>query len=109
MKNSLESRRALRRGCRNRKTRYRKTRFLNRTRRAGWLPQSLESRIANIETRIRRIRKLCPIAAISQELVRFDLQQIQTLEISGVEYQRGELFGFEVKEYLLQKWNRKCA
>ena len=41
--------------------------------------------------------------------MRFDLQQIQNPEISGVEYQRGELFGFEVKEYLLQKWNRKCA
>ena len=109
IKNSLESRRALRRGRRNRKTRYRKPRFLNRTRRAGWLPPSLESRIANLETWIKRIRKLCPIAAISQELVRFDLQQIQNPEISGVEYQRGELFGFEVKEYLLQKWNRKCA
>jgi hypothetical protein len=34
---------------------------------------------------------------------------MQNPEISGVEYQRGELFGFEVKEYLLQKWNRKCA
>ena len=34
---------------------------------------------------------------------------MQNPEISGVEYQMGELFGFEVKEYLLQKWNRKCA
>lgn len=109
IKDSLESRRALRRGRRNRKTRYRKPRFLNRTRRQGWLPPSLESRIANIETWVRRIRKVCPISAISQELVRFDLQQIQNPEISGVEYQRGELFGFEVKEYLLQKWSRKCA
>ena len=109
IKNSLESRRSLRRGRRNRKTRYRKPRFLNRTRRTGWLPPSLESRIANIETWVRRIRKVCPVTAVSQELVRFDLQQIQNPEISGVEYQRGELFGFEVKEYLLQKWNRKCA
>lgn len=109
IKDSLESRRALRRGRRNRKTRYRKPRFLNRTRKACWLPPSLESRISNIETWVRRIRKVCPITAISQELVRFDLQQMQNSEISGVEYQRGELFGFEVKEYLLQKWNRKCA
>ena len=109
IKDALESRRALRRGRRNRKTRYRKLRFLNRTRKQGWLPPSLESRIANIETWVRRIRKLCPITAISQELVRFDLQQIQNPEISGVEYQYGELFGFEVKEYLLQKWGRKCA
>lgn len=109
IKDSLESRRALRRGRRNRKTRYRKPRFLNRTRKDGWLPPSLESRIANIETWVRRIRKVCPIEAISQELVSFDLQQIQNLEISGIEYQRGKLFGFEVKEYLLTKWGRKCA
>jgi 5-methylcytosine-specific restriction endonuclease McrA len=109
IKDSLESRRALRRGRRNRKTRYRKPRFFNRTRKDGWLPPSLESRIANIETWVRRIIKLCPITAISQELVRFDLQQIQNPEIGGVEYQRGELYGFEVKEYLLTKWRRKCA
>jgi 5-methylcytosine-specific restriction endonuclease McrA len=30
-------------------------------------------------------------------------------EISGTEYHRGELAGFEVKEYLLAKWGRKCA
>jgi hypothetical protein len=109
IKDALESRRALRRGRRNRKTRYRKPRFLNRTRKQNWLPPSLESRIANIETWVKRIRKICPVTAISQELVRFDLQQMQNPEISGVEYQRGELFGFEVKEYLLAKWGRKCA
>jgi len=30
-------------------------------------------------------------------------------EISGVEYQRGTLFGYEVREYLLAKFNRTCA
>lgn len=109
IKDSLESRSSLRRGRRNRKTRYRKPRFLNRTRKAGWLPPSLEIRITNIETWVRRIRKVCPVTALTQELVRFDLQQLQNLEVSGVEYQRGELFVFEVKEYLLQKWSRKCA
>lgn len=109
IKDALESRRALRRNRRNRKTRYRPSRFLNRTRPVGWLPPSLESRIANILTWVKRIRRLCPVTAISQELVRFDLQQIQNPEISGIEYQRGELFGFEVKEYLLAKWDRKCA
>jgi len=88
IKDALLARRALRRGRRSRKTRYRKPRFLNRTRKQGWLPPSLESRIANIETWVRRIRKLCPVTAISQELVKFDLQQMQNLEISGVEYQR---------------------
>jgi hypothetical protein len=30
-------------------------------------------------------------------------------EISGVEYQQGELAGYEVREYLLSKFGRKCA
>lgn len=93
IKNSLESRRALRRGRRSRKTRYRQPRFCNRTRREGWLPPSLESRVANIAAWVRRIRKICSVSAISQELVRFDTQALVSPEISGVEYQRGELFG----------------
>ena len=43
------------------------------------------------------------------ELVRFDLQQLENPEISGVEYQQGELLGYEIREYLLNKWDRKCA
>ena len=34
---------------------------------------------------------------------------MQNPEISGIEYQHGELFGYEVKEYLLEKWGYKCA
>lgn len=109
IRDALLTRRALRRGRRNRKTRYRQPKFLNRTRKEGWLPPSLESRIANIMTLVFRIRKFCPITAISQELVRFDTQALVNPEISGVEYQRGELFGFEIKEYLLTKWGRKCV
>ncbi|WP_363325705.1 RNA-guided endonuclease IscB [Thermogemmatispora sp.] len=33
----------------------------------------------------------------------------QTPEISGVEYQRGQLFGYEVREYLREKWGRRCV
>ncbi len=109
IKNNLESRRALRRGRRNRKTRYRKPRFLNRRKPEGWLPPSLMSRVFNIETWVRRLIKLCPVIAISQELARFDTQKMQNPEISGIEYQRGELFGSEVKEYLLAKWGRSCV
>jgi hypothetical protein len=45
IKDSLESRRALRRGRRHRKTRYRKARFLNRSRLKGWLAPSLQHRV----------------------------------------------------------------
>lgn len=52
IRDALRSRRSLRRGRRNRKTRYRPARFLNRTRKKGWLTPSLESRIANTLTKI---------------------------------------------------------
>lgn len=109
IKQSLESRRAIRRSRRNRKTRYRKARFLNRTRPKGWLPPSLMSRVHNIETWVRRLRSYCNIQSISMELVRFDMQKMENPEISGTEYQQGELLGYEVREYLLEKWGRKCA
>jgi hypothetical protein len=53
--------------------------------------------------------KLSSVEAISQELVKFDAQKMSNQEISGVEYQQGTLFGYEVREYLLEKWGRKCA
>jgi 5-methylcytosine-specific restriction endonuclease McrA len=37
------------------------------------------------------------------------MQKIQNPEISGVAYQQGELMGYEVREYLLEKWDRTCA
>ena len=83
IKASLEARRALRRGRRARKTRYRKPRFDNRSRPKGWLPPSLESRIAHVLTWVGRLLRLCPITTASHELVRFDLQKEQNPEISG--------------------------
>jgi hypothetical protein len=37
------------------------------------------------------------------------MQAMQNPEISGVEYQQGELQGYEVREYLLEKFNRCCT
>jgi 5-methylcytosine-specific restriction endonuclease McrA len=109
IKSLLESRRALRRSRRHRKTRYRAARFNNRTRFNGWLAPSLQSRVDNLYTLVKRISKLVPISSIVIEAVRFDLQKHQNPEISGAEYQQGELFGYEIREYLLEKWGRKCA
>ncbi|TMC99965.1 MAG: HNH endonuclease, partial [Chloroflexi bacterium] len=109
IKRDLQSRRALRRSRRQRKTRYRQPRFDNRRKKQGTLPPSLESRVCNVVTWVRRLRRLCPIAAISQELVRFDTQALENPAIEGVEYQQGQLSGYEVREYLLLKWNHRCA
>jgi len=37
------------------------------------------------------------------------MQLMENPEISGVEYQQGTLAGYETREYLLEKWGRKCA
>ena len=109
IKVALDNRRAVRRSRRQRKTRYRPPRFQNRKRCAGWLPPSLESRIHNVVSWVNRLRRVCPLSAISLELVRFDMQAMENPEISGKEYQQGTLAGYETREYLLQKWGRRCS
>ena len=106
---ALHARRSLRNGRRQRHTRYRAARFDNRRRAAGWLAPSLASRVQNLATWTQRWQCLCPIQAVSMELVRFDTQLLQDAETSGVAYQQGELAGYEVREYLLEKWRRVCA
>lgn len=107
--NAMLARKALRGARRGRNCRYRPARFDNRRRKEGWLPPSLQSRIANTLTWIKRLARFTPIAAVSMELVKFDTQLMTNPEISGVEYQQGELQGYEVREYLLEKWGHQCA
>lgn len=109
IKDALALRRAVRRNRRSRHTRYRAARFDNRRRPDGWLSPSLTSRVENVITWTRRLARFAPVSSLSLELVKFDTQQMQNAEISGAEYQRGELTGYEVREYLLEKWGRKCA
>jgi 5-methylcytosine-specific restriction endonuclease McrA len=105
----LDQRHVCRRSRRQRHTRYRPPRFANRRRWEGWLPPSLESRIANVVTWVERLRRFCSIGAISLELVKFDMALMQNAEISSIQYQQGELAGFEVRQYLLEKFQRRCA
>jgi 5-methylcytosine-specific restriction endonuclease McrA len=109
IRSSLDARRSLRRGRRSRKTRYRSPRFNNRTRKEGWLAPSLQSRVDNINTWVARLLKLLPLSSIVIETVRFHMQKLQNPEITGIEYQQGELLGYEIREYLLEKWGRKCV
>ncbi len=109
IKDGLTRRRAVRRARRNRNTRYRQARFLNRKRPHSWLAPSLRHRVLTTQTWVKRLLKFAPIGSIVQELVKFDTQAIQNPEISGTEYQQGTLHGYECREYLLEKWNRQCA
>ncbi len=106
----LTQRAMFRRRRRTANLRYRAPRFNNRTRQKGWLPPSLMSRVDNTLSWIDRFRRFVPVTGFVQELVRFDMQQAMgNPDIQGVEYQQGTLAGYELREYLLEKWGRKCA
>ena len=94
---------------RNANLRYRAPRFLNRRRPRGWLPPSLRSRVGNVLTWTRRYQRWVPLTRIEVERVKFDLTLMQNPEVSGVQYQRGELVGWEVRAYLLEKFGRRCV
>ncbi|MCL5284329.1 MAG: RNA-guided endonuclease IscB [Nitrospirae bacterium] len=109
---AIRDRLTVRRACRRRrrsKLRHRAPRFDNRTKPEGWLAPSLQHRVDTTTAWVERFRKLAPVSGISQELVQFDLQKMEAPEISGAEYQQGTLAGYEVREYLLEKWGRVCA
>ena len=105
---SLTVRRQMRRRRRS-ALRYRAPRFLNRGKRRGWLAPSLQHRVDTTMAWVTRLRHLAPVTILAQELVRFDMQKIQNPEITGIEYQQGTLAGYEAKEYLLEKFGRRCA
>src|SRR5262252_205983 len=106
VKHALEQRRGVRRSRRQRHTRYRQPRFRNRRRKPGWQPPSRLSRVQNVVTWVERLRRWCTLGALSLELVRFDTQRMQQPEIAGGEYQQGDLAGYELRQYLLEKWGR---
>ena len=106
---ALTARRHMRRRRRS-QLRHRAPRFLNRgNQQRGWLAPSLQHRVDTCMAWVQRIQRWAPVTALSSELVRFDMQALQNPEISGVEYQQGTLFGYELREYLLEKWHRQCA
>lgn len=107
IKRLLEKRKVYRRTRRNRLW-HRKPRFMNRGK-EDWLPPSLQHKLDSHIKLIERLKRILPITKVIVEVASFDTQKMQNPEISGVEYQQGGLQGYEVREYLLEKWGRKCA
>ena len=74
------------------------------------LPPSVKSRIDNIAHWTRKLSSLVPaIKTIYVETTKFDQQKMMKAEIAGKEYQQGELFEFDVMQYLLVKYNHTCV
>lgn len=107
----LSTRRQYRRSRRNRKTRYRKARFLNRVKpkNKGWLAPSIENKIHTHFKVISDVHKILPITKIIVETASFDIQKINNPDIQGEEYQQGDQLGFwNTREYVLFRDGHKC-
>jgi 5-methylcytosine-specific restriction endonuclease McrA len=99
------------RNTRRGRLRYREPRFNNRTstKKKGWLAPSINQKLESHKKLIEKIKSILPINQIIIEVATFDAHKMKKPEISGIEYQQGELLGYEIREYLLEKWKRKCA
>ena len=112
----LSARRALRSSRRSRKTRYRKPRFNNRvhSKHKGWLAPSVEVKIQEHITVIKRICQILPISDIHVETAEFDLQRLKAMEEGrplpvGTDYQLGEQYDFyNTRQYVLHRDEYTC-
>jgi len=111
---NLQQRHTLRRSRRNRKTRYRKPRFQNRThsRKKGWLAPSVKEKCQTHITVVKKVLEILPVSSITVEMAPFDTQKLKaqlagTDVPKGTDYQHGETEGFDnVKAYV--KWRDGC-
>lgn len=111
----LEARRKFRHSRRNRKTRYRKRRFNNRvsSKHKGWLAPSIEHKIQTHFAMVEKVHKMLPITKIVVETASFDMQllkaQMEGEPIpKGMDYQKGELTGWNIREYIFHRDNYTC-
>ncbi|MBO0602562.1 HNH endonuclease [Sporosarcina sp. E16_3] len=101
VKSLLETRKIYRRIRRQRKTRYRKARFLNRKKPKGWLPPSLESRTANTFRWINRFSSLLPNPTLHIEIGKFEVQKLINLSVGGVSQQLSNSEGYYNTRYFV--------
>ena len=110
IKKSLNKRRSLRSSRRQRKTRYRPARFLNRTKPKGWLAPSVKSRANNVINFIRKYKKLININKVMIENVSFDVAQMTSdTKLCGVKYQQGPLYNTNLREFVFSKTKGRCS
>ena len=110
IKKNLDSRRAVRRSRRQRKTRYRPARFQNRTRPEGWLAPSIKSRADNVINFVKKYKKLLNITKVMIENVSFDTAQMSSDDhLIGTDYQQGPLYDTNLKEFIFSKTKGRCS
>lgn len=99
------------RKIRRSRLRYRKPRWNNRTKSKpkGWLAPSLQHKLDSHIKFIDSLYKILPITKCTIEVANFDIQKMNNENISGVEYQQGDMMGFwNLREYVLHRDGHKC-
>ena len=110
IKKNLNKRRVIRHSRRNRKTRYRAARFLNRTRPEGWLAPSVKSRADNVIKFVKKYKKFLNINKVMIENVSFDVAQMSSdTKLWGNDYQQGNLYNKNLREFIFSKTKGKCS
>lgn len=110
IKRNLDKRRAVRHHRRQRKTRYRPDRFLNRTRPEGWLAPSVKSRADNVINFIKKYKKLINLNKVMIENVSFDTAQITSdTKLWGSDYQQGNLYQTKLRSFIFSRSDSKCV
>lgn len=107
VRNKMDRRRSLRRNRRGR-IRNRQPKFGNRTRPEGWLAPSMNTRLANTQTWIRRLAELFPVTFVRVEVARFDTQLMADAEVQGRQYQQGDLLGWQLRSYVFHRDGYTC-
>ena len=110
VKRNLYKRKSLRQFRRQRKTRYRPARFLNRTKPKGWLTPSVKSRADNVISFVKKYKKFLNINKIMIENVSFDTAQMASDDcLIGIGYQQGPLYQKKLRDFIFNKTNGRCA
>ena len=116
IKSKMDSRRALRRSRRNRKTRYRKPRFLNRANstKKDRLPPSVRHKVQSHIDEIEFCKKILPISKIVLEVSQFDTALMKNPALINEKikhwgYQKGFNYGYSSRrEAVLNRDNYTC-
>ena len=110
IKRDMNSRRVVRNSRRQRKTRYRESRFLNRTKPKGWIAPSVKSIADNVINFIKKYKKLLNITKVMIENVSFDTAQMSSdTKLIGIGYQQGPLYNTNLREFVFIRTNGRCS
>ena len=108
IKATLTKRRAYRRTRRGR-LRFHKPRLDNRCRATGTLPPSVDSRRVDTMRLVGILRQMYPVSQIRVERNKFDPLLMMNHDIQDVEYQRGTLFSWQIRAYILERDQGRCV